>query len=86
MLQVARDAPRIITWLLGSILGSLSQLLITQRAEVQVLSYIDSKMCRAHGWVTRSDFIKRRYTVCPGAMGPEVKITLNNRNLGENEF
>lgn len=55
MLQVARDAPRIITRLLGSILGSLSHLLITQRAEVQVQSHTDCKMCRVHGWVTRSD-------------------------------
>lgn len=48
MPQVARGTPIIITWLLGSILGPLSQLLIIQRAEIQVLSYMDYVKCVGH--------------------------------------
>lgn len=46
--QVARGTPIIITWLLGGILGPLSQLLIIQRAEIQVLSYKDYVKCVGH--------------------------------------
>lgn len=45
VLWVDRDAPRILTWLLDSIPGSLSQLLILPRG---ALSYIDYVKCTGY--------------------------------------
>lgn len=53
VLWVDRDAPRILTWLLDGILGSLSQLLILPRGS---LVHRLRKMCRVHVWLAHCAF------------------------------